>query len=87
MANHKSAEKRAKQTLVKNARNVAARSRFNTYIRKIESALDSGDKSSLPQLLISAQSELGKATQKGIIHPNTAARKISRLTARVKAAA
>lgn len=67
--------------------NKARRSRVRTYLRKVEEAIASGDKNSAEAALKVAQPELHRAVSKGIFHKNTIARKLSRLSARVKAIA
>ena len=65
--------------------NTARRSRMRTYIRKVEEAIAAGDKAAAQDALKEAQPEIMRAAGKGVIHKNTSARKISRLSARVKA--
>lgn len=79
MANHKSAKKRAKQNLVRRQRNRSVKSKLKTLEKKLRAAKDSGD-DSINELMRQNQSALQKASQKGIIHKNTASRKISRLS-------
>lgn len=67
--------------------NKARRSRVRTYLRKVEEAIASGDKNTAEAALKVAQPELHRAVSKGIFHKNTVARKLSRLSARVKALA
>ncbi len=85
MANTASARKRIRQTVTRTARNAARKSRMRTFIKKVESAITSGDKSAAAQALQQAQPEMQRASGKGVIHANTVARKISRLSARIKA--
>ncbi len=85
MANTASARKRIRQTERRTARNVARRSRMRTFIKKVETAIAGGDKSAAELAFRAAQPELQRAAGKGIVHANTAARKISRLSARIKA--
>ncbi len=85
MANTASARKRIRQTEVRTARNVARRSRMRTFIKKVETAIASGDKAQAAAALRAAQPELQRAVGKGVAHHNTIARKISRLSARIKA--
>jgi small subunit ribosomal protein S20 len=87
MANTASARKRIRQTEVRTARNAARKSRMRTFIKKVETAIASGDKEQAAQALRAAQPELQRAAGKGVIHDNTVARKISRLSARIKAIA
>lgn len=85
MANHKSAIKRAKQNETKRLRNRSNRSAMKTAIKKVYSAKAEGAENTT-ELLVNAQSVIAKAAKKGIMHKNTAARKISRLTKHVNAA-
>lgn len=86
MANHVSAKKRAKQNVKKAKINSANRNRMRTYVKKVELALAAGDAAGAEAAFKACQPELQKGIAKGLIHKNTAARKISRLSARVKAA-
>lgn len=86
MANHVSAEKRIRRNAKRAAINGSRRSRMRTFIKKIELALTAGDADKAQQALQAAQPEIDRGVAKGIIHKNTAARKFSRLVARVKAA-
>lgn len=85
MANSPQAKKRARQIERRTEVNKARRSRIRTYLRKVEEAIESGDKSAALAALKQAQPELMRGVSKGIYHKNTAARKMSRLAARVKA--
>lgn len=85
MANSPQAKKRARQNLRRYDVNKARRSRIRTYLRKVEEAVASGDKDAATSALRAAQPELMRGVAKGIFHKNTAARKMSRLNARVKA--
>ena len=85
MANTKSAKKAARQAERRTLINKARRSRVRTYVRKVEEAIASGDKEAANEALRAAQPEIMRSASKGIIHKNTASRKISRLSARVKA--
>lgn len=87
MANTASARKRIRQTEVRTARNAARKSRMRTFIKKVETAIASGDKEQAAAALRAAQPELQRASGKGVIHANTVSRKISRLSARIKAIA
>ena len=85
MANHKSAAKRARQNVKRNARNRSYLSSVRTAIKQYEKALTGeGKADNLTQLLSLAQSKLAKAASKGIIHSNMAKRKISRLATKLK---
>jgi small subunit ribosomal protein S20 len=85
MANHKSAEKRARQTEKRTERNRARRSRIRTFVKKAELAIASGDAAAAETALKAAQPELARGVSKGVIHRNTAARKMSRLATKVNA--
>jgi len=85
MANTASARKRIRQTLTRTARNQARKSRMRTFIKKVETAIASGDKTVAVEALREAQPEMQRAAGKGIAHANTIARKLSRLSARIKA--
>ena len=87
MANSPQAKKRARQTERRTAVNKARRSRIRTYLRKVEEAIASGDQAVASDALKSAQPEVMRGVTKGVLHKNTASRKISRLSARVKALA
>lgn len=65
--------------------NGARRSRMRTYLRKVEEAIRAGDKDAAQSALKDAQPEIMRAAQKGVLHKNTASRKVSRLASRVKA--
>ena len=83
MANHKSAEKRVRQTEKRNAINRANRSKLRTSIKKLRTAVAGHDKNTSSELLGSTVSLIDKAVNKGVIHKNTAARYKSRLTKHV----
>lgn len=85
MANIKSAQKRARQTVVRNARNVAQRSQMRTAVKKVLKALDARDADAAQSAFASAQPLLDRMAARGLIHKNKAARHKSRLTARIKA--
>ena len=85
MANTPQSKKRARQNATRFAVNKARRSRIRTYLRKVEEAIASGDKEAAAAALRAAQPELMRGVTKGVFHKNTAARKMSRLSARVKA--
>lgn len=84
MANTPSAKKSVRKIERKTEVNKARRSRMRTFIRKVEEAITSGDNAAAKQALQAAQPEIMRAANKGVIHKNLAARKISRLAARVK---
>ncbi|GBR10145.1 30S ribosomal protein S20 [Acetobacter oeni] len=87
MANIASARKRIRQTERRTLRNTARISRMRTFIKKVETAIASGNKDEAKSALQAAQPEIQRAATKGVIHHNMAARKISRLSSRVKAIA
>lgn len=84
MANHASAKKRIRQTSRCKAVNGSRLSRVRTFIKKVEQAIDQGDAKSAKEALAYAQPIIMRGAQKGVMHRNTAARKISRLSARIK---
>ncbi|ARC90117.1 30S ribosomal protein S20 [Rhodovulum sp. MB263] len=85
MANSPQAKKRARQNERRYAVNKARRSRIRTFLRKVEEAIASGDQAAAATALREAQPELMRGVTKGVLHKNTASRKMSRLAARVKA--
>lgn len=85
MANTKSAKKAVRKLARRTAVNQSRRSRMRTHLRKVEEAIGSGDKSAAQEALKQAQPEVMRAAQKHVLHKNTASRKLSRLSARVKA--
>jgi small subunit ribosomal protein S20 len=84
MANHKSAEKRIRQTATRTEVNRARESRIKTFIKKVETTIASGKKSEAQAALQAAESEVMRGVSKGVLKLNTASRKISRLSARIK---
>ena len=86
MANHASALKRIRRNARRADINGARRTRIRTFIKKVELALSAGDTKTAEEALKNAQPEIQRGVAKGIWHKNTAARKISRLSARIKAA-
>jgi len=85
MANTPQSKKRARQNERRFAINKARRSRIRTFLRKVEEAIASGDPAAAKDALRAAQPELARGVTKGVLHKNTAARKVSRLNAQVKA--
>jgi small subunit ribosomal protein S20 len=83
MANTKSAKKAARQTLRRTEVNKSRRSRMRTFVRKVEEAIEGGDHAVAMAALQAAQPEMMRAAQKGIITPNTASRKVSRLNKQI----
>ncbi len=84
MANHKSAEKRARQTITKRALNRTKRSKSRTLVKKFKTAIEAKDKKVALELLPQVQSQLGKMVKTGVIKKQTAARKTSRLANQLK---
>jgi small subunit ribosomal protein S20 len=87
MANTAQSKKRARQADARYAVNKARRSRIRTFLRKVEEAIASGNSDAAAAALKAAQPELARGVTKGVLHKNTVARKMSRLTSRVKAVA
>lgn len=84
MANTPQSKKRARQSERRQDVNKARRSRIRTFLRKVEEAIASGNQDVAAAALKAAQPELARGVTKGILHRNTLARKMSRLTSRVK---
>ena len=84
MANTPQSKKRARQNEARFEVNKARRSRIRTYLRKVEEAIASGDAAAAKTALLEAQPELMRGVTKGVLHKNTASRKMSRLASRVK---
>lgn len=84
MAHHKSAQKRIRQTAVRTQVNTARMSRIRNFIKKVELAIQGGDQNAAREALRNAQPEIMRGVSKGVIKQNTASRKVSRLSARVK---
>ena len=85
MANTPQSKKRARQNARRAAVNKTRRTRIRTFLRKVEEAIASGKKDNAASALRAAQPELMRGVTKGIFHKNTVARKMSRLSARIKA--
>ncbi len=85
MANHKSAEKRNRRNTRKGQINGARRSRIRTFVKRVESAIAAGDHDGAAAALKAAQPEMQRGVSRGVLHRNTVARKISRMSARIKA--
>ena len=85
MANHKSAKKRIIRNANRAEINKSRISRIRTFIKKVENAITSGDQAAAQTALKEAQPEIMRGATKGVLHKNTASRKVSRLAARVKA--
>ncbi|MFC1828752.1 30S ribosomal protein S20 [Thermodesulfobacteriota bacterium] len=85
MANHKSAEKRARQNLNRRMRNKVSKTRVKNVIKEVQDAVNENSPETAQSKLNAAKSVIDRAAKKGVIHKNTAARKISRLSKRVDA--
>ena len=85
MANSIQSKKRARQNEARFQVNKARRSRIRTFLRKVEEAIASGDSDAAKAALRTAQPEIMRGVSKGVMHKNTVARKMSRLSSRVKA--
>ena len=84
MANHKSSKKRIIRNANRAEINKSRLSRIRTYIKKVDAAITSGSQETAQAALREAQPEIMRGVSKGVLHKNTASRKISRLAARVK---
>lgn len=82
MPNHKSSEKRVRQSEKRRVINRSHRTKVRTYIKKLRSALESGSQQDVAQILPETMSVIDKSVQKGVLHANAAARYKSRLTVR-----
>ncbi len=85
MANHHSAKVRIRRNARRATINGDRLNRVRTHVKKVEAAIASGDKDAARDALRAAQPELHRGAQKGVLHANTASRKISRLSAQIKA--
>lgn len=85
MANIKSAQKRARQSVKNRANNMAMRSKMRTYLKKVAAAIETGDRTAAVASYQAAVPVLDSMVNKGIVHKNKAARHKSRLNARIKA--
>ena len=84
MAHHKSAKKAIRQTERRSAVNKSRTSRVRSFIKKVETAIESGDKKVAAEALKEAQPEMHRGARAGVLHRNTVSRKLSRLSARIK---
>lgn len=87
MANTAQARKRARQSVARNMHNSSLRSMLRTAIKRVRSAIDSGDKAAAADVLQKATSVIDRVADKNIIHKNKAARHKSRLSAAIKSLA
>ena len=85
MTNTSSAKKRVRRDVRKTETNISRRSRIRTFIKKVETAIETGDKDAANAALKEAQPELMRGVTRGVVNKNTASRKISRLSSRIKA--
>jgi small subunit ribosomal protein S20 len=85
MANTTSAKKAARKMIRRTENNKSRRSQLKAYVRKVEEALASRDKAAATRALGAAEPILMRSAQRGVVHKNSAARKVSRLAARVRA--
>ncbi len=85
MANHRSAKKRIRQTVRRTAVNRNRISRIRTFVKTVEQAIESGDKEAAATAYKAAQPEIHRGVSKGVLHRNTAARRLSRLSRRIRA--
>jgi small subunit ribosomal protein S20 len=85
MANTSSAKKATRKIAARTEINKSRRSRMRTYVRKVEEAIAGGKHDAAVEALKAAEPEIARSARKGIVHANVAARKVSRLNARVKA--
>ena len=84
MPNKASAKKRLRQTIKKTTENKNRKTRIKTFVKKVEQAVAQGDQDAANGVLRTAQSEIMRGVSKGVLHKNSASRKISRLNSRVK---
>ena len=85
MANHKSAKTRIRRNTKRSMINGARKSRVRTFVKKVEAAIVAKDKALAQTAFVTAESELMKAVNKGVMHRNTVSRTVSRLSAKIKA--
>jgi small subunit ribosomal protein S20 len=87
MANHSASKKSIRKTIRQNAINTQRRSRIRTFLRKVEEAIEAKDKQKAQEAFKVAQPEIMRGVTKNVFKLNTASRKLSRLSARIKAIA
>ena len=85
MANSPQARKRVRTAMRRTAVNRSRRSRIRTFIKKVEAAIATGDHAAAKEAFHSAMPEMQRGVTKGVLHKNMVARKLSRLSARIKA--
>ena len=84
MANIKSAKKRIRQTIKRTDRNRSRISRIRTFVRKVEAAIEAGDKTNAETAFRAAMPEMHRGVTKGVLRKGTVSRKLSRLSARIR---
>ena len=84
MPNKASAKKRLRQTVKKTAENKNRKTRIKTFVKKVEQAITQGDQDAANSVLRTAQSQIMRGVAKGVLHKNSASRKISTLNSKVK---
>ena len=84
MAHHKSAQKRIRQTARRTTVNIARIGRMRTYVKKVEQAIEAGDRAKAQDALRQAEPEMMRTANKGIVKKNTMSRRVSRLSQRIK---
>ena len=87
MANHSATKKSIRKTVTVTAKNRSRKSRIKSFITKVEAAVAAGDKTQAQSAFKAAQPEIMKGVSKGVLKMGTASRKVSRLSAKVKAMA
>jgi len=85
MANTPQAKKRIRRNHRRTVINTNRMSRIRTFVKRVETAIEGGDKAAAADALRAAQPELARGVARGVLHKNTASRKLSRLTKRVAA--
>lgn len=83
MANTPQSRKRIRRNAQRTVVNTSRKSRIRTFVKQVEAAIEGGDKTAAAEALKKAQPELARGVAKGVLHKNTASRKLSRLTKRV----
>ena len=84
MANTSSAKKRVRRDARRTEVNRARRSRIRTFVKRVENAIESNDKEAAQVAFVAAEPEIMRGVTRGVLHRNTASRKVSRLAARIK---
>ncbi len=84
MANTSSAKKRVRRDTRRTEVNRARRGRIRTFVKRVETAIESNDKEAARAAFVAAEPEIMRGVTKGVLHRNTASRKVSRLAARIK---